>query len=265
MPNRATVVEMSPTSHVVTIPTFSFHHHHHPPPPPRAAATAAIEHPGDCPRVGQPGAGSSMPRHPDDVPDDVPNDATSRHRPSSATTATSLPNGNSRRWGRWGRTDGGGEREGRGERTTTSKSSLSPGSFVNTRGDGGRGTTTGYVVVPQSSWRRQGGTYVPLCSYLRRRRRGPVWIPHAAPRLTLFTPPCGGCFFLHREWRQGRHVDYTPPHSIFFLSPLLGGCHFSAALWALWASRRRVTHAMSPFHFVYPSAVGGGGFFPLYK
>ena len=198
------MVETSPTSHVVTIPTFSFHHHHHPPPPPRAAATAAVEHPGDCPRVGQPGAGSSTPRHPDDDPnddpndaprprhdpqtaslvdttsprrrsrrrprrcprrrpsipprhppttpvDDVPNNATSRHRPSSATTTTSLPNGNSRRWGQWGRTDGGGEREGRGERTTTSKSSSSPGSFVNTRGDGGRGTTMGYVVVPWSS------------------------------------------------------------------------------------------------------------------
>ena len=66
------MVETSPMSHVVTIPTFSFHHHHHPPPPPPcAAATAAVERPGDCPRVGQPGAGSSTPRHPDDDPNDA--------------------------------------------------------------------------------------------------------------------------------------------------------------------------------------------------
>ena len=206
MPNRATVVETSPTSHVVTIPTFSFHHHHHPPPPPRAAATAAVEHPGDCPRVGQPGAGSSTPRHPDDDPNIDPNDAPRpRHDPQTASLvdATS-PRRRSRRrprrrpsipprhppttpvdnatsprrrpkrrhvttppierhhrhvateWkqqevGTVGKDGWGGEREGRGERTTTSKLSSSPGSFVDTRGDGGRGTTTGYVVVPRSS------------------------------------------------------------------------------------------------------------------
>ena len=223
MPNRATVVEMSPTSHVVTIPTFSFHHHHHarlPPPLSSAPATAHVwANPGRTHRCHitptttptvpptmplntatspanyarrrrhvTPMTSQTMTRH----PDDVPNNATSWHCPSSATTATSLPNGNSRRWGQWGRMDRGGEREGRGEGTTTSKSLSSPGSFVDTRGDGGQGTTTGYVVVPRSSWWRQGGTYVPLCSYPRHHRQGLVWIPHAAPHLTSFTPLIGG-------------------------------------------------------------------------
>ena len=155
------MVETSPTSHVVTIPTFSFHHHHHaqlPPPPSSTPATAHVwanpgrgrrRHvtpttnptthldPATTPKLRP----SSMPRHPDDNPDDAPddapqyrhitrqlrpstmprhpddvaNDATSRHRPSSTTTATSLPNGNSRRWGRWGRTDGGENARGGGK------------------------------------------------------------------------------------------------------------------------------------------------------
>ena len=191
------MVETSPMSHVVTIPTFSLHHHHHAQLPLPLSSTLATAHmwanlgrgrrchvtpamtptttptmhldPAMTPKLHP----SSTPCHPDDDPDDapqschvsrqlhpsttprhpdnIPNDATSRHRPSSATTATSLPNGNSRRWGRWGRMDRGGECEGRGERTTTTWSSSSPGSFVDTRGDGGQGTTTGYVIVPWSS------------------------------------------------------------------------------------------------------------------
>ena len=157
---------MSPTSHVVTIPTFSFHHHHHPPPPPRAAATAAIEHPGDCPRVGQPGAGSSMPRHPDDVPDDVPNDATSRHRPSSATTATSLPNGNSRRWGRWGRTDGGENARGGGKERRRASRRCPPDLLSTPGGMEGEGQRRGTSLSPRVLDDDKGAhmcPFVPTC------------------------------------------------------------------------------------------------------
>ena len=49
MPNRATAVETSPLSHIVTVPSSPHYHHHPPPPPSRAAATAAVERPSDCP------------------------------------------------------------------------------------------------------------------------------------------------------------------------------------------------------------------------
>jgi len=59
LPNRATVVEMSPTSHIVTIPSFPF----------TITTTTttilcgntAIGRPGDCPHLGQPGERLSTP------------------------------------------------------------------------------------------------------------------------------------------------------------------------------------------------------------
>ena len=170
MPNQATVVETSPTSHVVTIPTFSFHHHHHhawlPLPPSSTPATAHVWanpgrgrrrhvtptmtptthlNPATTPKLRHPDNNpndtpddapqshhvscqlcpSTMPRH----PNNIPNDATSRHRPSSTTTAscyrmeTAGGGDGGEGW------TGGGEREGRGERMTTTKSSLSPRIF----------------------------------------------------------------------------------------------------------------------------------------
>ena len=53
MPNRATAVETSRTSHGVTPTIPSCYHHHHPQPPPlRTAATAAVEPPGECLSLG---------------------------------------------------------------------------------------------------------------------------------------------------------------------------------------------------------------------
>ena len=74
LPNRATAVETSRTSHVVTSPISSHYHHHLPPPPPlRAAATAAVEPPGDCPLLGQSGVSSSISPAPNDATSPPPN------------------------------------------------------------------------------------------------------------------------------------------------------------------------------------------------
>ena len=68
LPNQATTVETSRTSHVVTSPISSHYHHHHPPlPPVRAATTAAVEPPGECPLLGQAGMSSSIPPAPNDT------------------------------------------------------------------------------------------------------------------------------------------------------------------------------------------------------
>ena len=70
---------------------------------------------------------------------------------SSATTTTSLPKGNGRRWGWWGRMDEGREYGERGAGTTTMTwSSSFPGFFVNTRGDGGQGAMMYPVIALQS-------------------------------------------------------------------------------------------------------------------
>ena len=59
LPNQATTVETSRTSHVVMSPIPSHYHHHHPPPPPLcAAATAAVRPPGERPLLGQSGVSS---------------------------------------------------------------------------------------------------------------------------------------------------------------------------------------------------------------
>ena len=68
LPNRATTVEMSRTSHIVTSPIPSHYHHHHPPPPPlHVAATAAVGPPGEHPLLGQSGVSSSTPPAPNNV------------------------------------------------------------------------------------------------------------------------------------------------------------------------------------------------------
>ena len=45
---------------------------------------------------------------------------------------------------------------------------------------------------------------------------------HTAPHLTSFTPPHWGGFFPASLTTTGQRVIHTPPHSIFFPSPLLG-------------------------------------------
>ena len=77
MPNRATAVEMSPMSHIVTILSSPHYHHHPPPPPSRTAATAAVEHPSDCLHQGQAGAGSLTQPPPPTLPMKPSNDTTS--------------------------------------------------------------------------------------------------------------------------------------------------------------------------------------------
>ena len=60
MPNQATAVETSLTSHIVTIPSLLS-----PTPPP--LCVAAIKRPGDCPQLGQSRAGLSTPLSPNDA------------------------------------------------------------------------------------------------------------------------------------------------------------------------------------------------------
>ena len=82
LPNRATTVETSRTSHVVTSPIPSHYHHHHPPPPPLCvAATATVGPPGECPLLGQSGVSSSTPPAPNNV----------THEPATSHPIT-LPN-----------------------------------------------------------------------------------------------------------------------------------------------------------------------------
>ena len=102
------------------------------------------------------------------------------------------------------------------------------------QGRKGRGmTTTLVVVVPPSSCRQWGVACVahtppyshsftpPLLGGSL--TRGPVYHPHAAPRLASFIPLVGGCFFLRHQRRRGRRVDYTlPPFYFLFCSPLWG-------------------------------------------
>ena len=100
LPNRATTVETSRTSHVVTSPIPSHYHHHHPPPPPlRAAATAAVGPPGERPLLGQSGVSSSTPPAPNDVahepttshPITPPNNAQQRPRTRHVSTQRQRP------------------------------------------------------------------------------------------------------------------------------------------------------------------------------
>ena len=93
LPNQATAVETSRTSHIVTSPISSHYHHHLPPPPPLcAAATAAVGPPSECPLLGQSGGGRRYRRHPQ--PPRHPHNPPPRHDDddcpiSTATAATS--------------------------------------------------------------------------------------------------------------------------------------------------------------------------------
>ena len=86
LPNRATMVEMSQASHVVTSPIFSHYHHYHPPPPLCTATTATIKHPSDCSLLGQPGVSLSTPPS----PNDTATNATSPHH-LAPNNANKLP------------------------------------------------------------------------------------------------------------------------------------------------------------------------------
>ena len=113
MPNRATVVETSPTSHIVTIHPFLL------PPPSCTVATTAIGRPGDCLPLGQPRVCPSMPprhhpqcRHPTTprsaceptmsppitAPNDIPEPATSppKHTAQECPERATSPANNTR-------------------------------------------------------------------------------------------------------------------------------------------------------------------------
>ena len=95
LPNRATTVETSRTSHVVMSPIPSHHHHHHPPPPPlRAAATAAIGPPGEHPLLGQSGVSSLTPPAPNDVAHEPATSHPITPPNNTHEHATSAPNDN---------------------------------------------------------------------------------------------------------------------------------------------------------------------------
>ena len=149
----------------------------------------------------------TMPRHqPLMTPTTPNNDATSPPPPirrtpptSSATIATSLLNGNSRRWGWWGRMDkgdgnGNGDRrrgEGEEEEGERRRALLFPGFFVD-NGGGWRATMMGRRVV----------TCRPILTCLPPQQLGGIIddgggvLPTRRPPFNFIYPPSLGVFFL---------------------------------------------------------------------
>ena len=219
---------------------------------------------------------------------------------SSPTTTTSLPKGNGRRWGWWGRTDKGREYGERGAgMTRMTWTSLFPAFSVNTRGDGGQGATTGYIVVPQS-WRRSRMAHMclllPTPPVPAASSTGAGVNPTRCPHLTSFTPPHWGVsspasfmmtgaacalyaapflffnpnvqfppfwgilFFFHSYIINGGSI--WPAHPSPFISPNLLGVFSSAA--TLSMRGQHTTHLLFPPLSFTPHKSGEIVFLPLF-